>query len=226
MSSSYLFLILITTIIGAGAQFYVNGQISKYSSVAMSTGLTGEMAAKRMLSRYGVGNVPVTQGKSGQDYFDPTTNSITIDPHAYSSNSITAVATACHEVGHACQFAQGYSLMKMRTSLVPVVNLSSNAWMIFLVLGISLLAAGSVSSGNMLITIAVALYAFAVLFHIVTLPVEFDASKRAMAYLEESGLPESERAGAFSVLRACALTYVAAALVSVIQLFWILGQRQ
>ena len=225
MSSGYLLLIIVSTIIGAGAQAYVNRQISKYQHVATSSGFTGASAAQSMLSRYGISHVPVSQGRSGQDYFDPRSNSITIDPHAYSSNSITAVATACHEVGHACQYAEGYSMMKIRTALVPVVNLSSNAWMIFLILGISLVSAGSIAPGNMLITIAVALYAFAVLFHLITLPVEFNASHRAMNYLQEIGLPESERAGAFSVLRACALTYVAAALVSVLQLLWILGQR-
>lgn len=225
MSSGYLLLIIVSTIIGAAAQFYVNAQINKYQNVPTSTGLTGEAAAKLMLQRYGVFNVPVSQGRSGQDYFDPTTNSITIDPHAYSSNSITAMATACHEVGHACQYNEGYSLMKFRTALVPVVNMSSNSWMIFLIIGISLVGAGSIAPGNTLITIAVVLYAFAVLFHLVTLPVEFNASHRAMNYLRESGLPESEQAGAFSVLRACALTYVAAALVSVLQLFWILSQR-
>lgn len=225
MSSGYLLLILVSTIIGAAAQFYVNRQINHYQKVATSTGLTGAAAAQSMLSRYGIGNVPVSQGKSGQDYFNPQTNSITIDPHAYSSNSVTAMATACHEVGHACQYAEGYSLMKFRTALVPVVNMSSNSWMIFLILGISLVSAGSIAPGNALITLAVVLYAFAVLFHLVTLPVEFDASRRAMAYLEEVGLPQEERAGAFSVLRACALTYVAAALVSILQLLWLLGQR-
>ena len=226
MSLGYLLLILITTAIGGAAQMYVNSQINKYQHVPTSTGLTGERAAKNMLARYGVGNVPVSMGQTGQDYFDPSSNSITIDPHAYSSNSITAMATACHEVGHACQYAEGYSLMKFRSALVPVVNLTSNAWMIFLIIGITLVGAGSIAPGNTLINVAVALYAFAVLFHLVTLPVEFNASHRAMNYLEESGLPEGERAAAFSVLRACALTYVAAALVSIIQLFWILGQRR
>ena len=225
MSSGYLLLIIVSTIIGAGAQAYVTRQINKYQRVATSTGLTGASAAKSMLSRFNISNVPVSQGKSGQDYFDPRSNSITIDPHAYGSNSITAVATACHEVGHACQFAEGYSMMKIRSALVPVVNLSSNAWMIFLIIGISLVGAGSIAPGNMLITIAIVLYAFAVLFHLITLPVEFNASHRAMNYLQEIGLPEEERAGAFSVLRACALTYVAAALVSVLQLLWIMGQR-
>lgn len=129
------------------------------------------------------------------------------------------MATACHEVGHACQYAQGYVPMKFRTALVPVVNFASNAWMVLLIIGMVLNFAG-------LINVAIIMYAFAVLFQIVTLPVEFNASHRAMDYLESTGLPQGERAGAFSVLRACALTYVAAALVSILQLVWLLGQRE
>ena len=225
MGMGYLTLILLTTVIGLGAQAYVNGQINKYSHVATTSGLTGRQAALNMLAFHGIGGVPITQGGNGQDFFDPRTNSITIDPNAYGGRSITALATACHEVGHACQYAQGYWLMKMRSTLVPVANLASNSWMLFLIVGFVLFSMGSVSGGNMMINIAIALYALAVLFHLVTLPVEFDASRRAMNYLETAGLPASERAGAFSVLRACALTYVAAALVSILQLLWLLGQR-
>ena len=178
-----------------------------------------------MLAYHGITNVPVSQGARNQDYFDPRTNSITIDPNAYSSRSITAIATACHEVGHACQYAQGYWMMKLRTTLVPAVNLASSSWMIFLIIGFALYSMGSASGGNIMINLAIVLFAVAVLFHLITLPVEFDASRRAMNYLEASGFPAEERAGALSVLRACALTYVAAALVSILQLVWLLGQR-
>ena len=221
----YLTLIILTTIIGLGAQFYVNSQIARYSEVPTTSGLTGHQAAANMLAYHGITNVPISQGGARQDYFDPTTNSITIDPNAYSSRSITAIATACHEVGHACQYAQGYWMMKLRTSLVPAVNLASRSWMLFLFLGFMLYSSGSLSGGSMMINVAIALFAVAVLFHLVTLPVELDASRRAMNYLEASGFPAEERAGAFSVLRACAFTYVAAALASILQLLWLLGQR-
>ena len=223
---SYLLLIVLTLAIGMAAQVYVNTQLSKYQKVPNSLGISGAQAALNMLSYNGVTNVPVSQGQPNQDYFDPKTNAITIDPHAYGSHSITAMATACHEVGHACQYAQGFSMMKFRTALVPAVNLASNAWMLFLFIGIMLYSMGSAGSGNLMVNIAIALYAIAVLFHLVTLPVEFDASRRALNYLEETGLPASDRDGAASVLRACALTYVAAALVSLLQLLWLLGQRQ
>lgn len=218
MTLSYLLIIVISTIIGLGAQFYVNNQIKKYSSVPTSTGLTGVQAGQNMLAFHNVTGVTFQQGSDGQDYFDPRSNSITIDPQAYGGRSITAMATACHEVGHACQYAKGYAPMKFRTALVPVVNFASNAWMIVLIAGIALNLVG-------LIDLAIILYAFAVLFQIATLPVEFNASHRAIDYMESIGLPQGERAGAFSVLRACALTYVAAALVSILQLLWLLGQR-
>lgn len=218
MSMSYILLIVISTAIGAGAQFYVNRQIKKYSSVPTSTGLSGQQAAANMLAYHNVQGVAIRQGGAGEDFFDPRSNSVTIDPSAYGHNSITSMATACHEVGHACQYAQGYVPMKFRTALVPVVNFATNAWMLVLIAGIFLQMTG-------LIDLAIILFVFVVLFQVATLPVEFNASHRAMDYLEAIGLPQGERAGAFNVLRACALTYVAAALVSVIQLVWLLGQR-
>ncbi len=172
-----------------------------------------------MLMYYGIGDVEVHRGGPGQDFFDPRTNSVTLSPDAYAGRSITATATACHEVGHACQYAQGYAPMKIRGALVPVVNLASNAWIFLLMMGIFLNIAG-------LTTAAIVMYAAVVIFQLVTLPVEFNASQRAMAYMNTTGLPQAEQAGSFNVLRACALTYVAAALTSILQLLWLLGQRR
>ena len=143
---------------------------------------------------------------------------MTLGPEEYNGTGITAIATACHEVGHAVQFAQGYSPMKVRGALVPVVNLASNAWMFLLLIGIFMNLAG-------LIDVAIIMYAAAVVFQIVTLPVEFNASRRAMAYLGTTGISQGEQSGAFSVLRACAFTYVAAALTSILQLLYLLTLR-
>ena len=186
---------------------------------AISNGLTGAEAARRMLAYYGVTNVAVHRGGPGQDFFDPRTNSVTLSPDAFDGRSITATATACHEVGHACQYAENYAPMKIRGAIVPVVNLASNAWIFLLMLGIILVS-------NQLTTLAIVMYAVVVLFQLVTLPVEFNASRRAMTYMDTIALPQSEQGGAFSVLRACALTYVAAALTSILQLLWLLGQRR
>ena len=136
-----------------------------------------------------------------------------------SRTDFTATATACHEVGHAYQYAQGYAPMKIRGALVPVVNLASNAWIFLLLLGVFLQMA-------QLTMLAIVMYAAVVVFQLVTLPVEFDASRRAMVYMGSTGLPQSEQAGSFSVLRACALTYVAAALTSILQLLWLLNQNR
>ena len=217
-STSYMILIIVTLAIGFGASAYVNRQLKKYSKVPISSGLTGAEAAQRMLQYYGLNDVVVKRGSAGQDFYDPRSRSITLDPDAYGGRSITATATACHEVGHACQHAQGYKPMIIRSTIVPVVNVASNAWMFLLVAGIFLQIV-------QLIDVAIIMYAFAVIFQFVTLPVEFNASNRAMTYMNQTGILQSEQSGAFSVLRACALTYVAAALTSVLQLLWLIGQR-
>ena len=219
MQSSYLMLVVVTLIIGLGAQWYVNHKLKVYNRVANSTGLTGAEAARQMLAYYGITNVQVFRGGPGQDFFDPRSNSVTLSPEAYDGRTITATATACHEVGHACQFAQDYTPMKIRGAIVPAVNLASNAWIFLLMLGIIMVS-------NNLILAAIVMYAVVVLFQLVTLPVEFNASQRAMVYMGQIGLPAQERKGAFDVLRACAFTYLAAALTSVLQLLWLLNQRE
>ena len=216
---SYILLIVVTLAIGFGAQAYVNSQIKKYSLVPNSTRMTGYQVAIGMLAYYNVSGVEVRMGGRGQNFFNPKDNSITLDPESFNGTSITATATACHEVGHACQYAQGYTAMKVRSALVPVVNFTSNTWIFIFLIGVVLNLAG-------LVNLAIIFYAFAVLFQVVTLPVEFDASKRALAYMGSTGLPETERIGSWNVLRACALTYVAAALVSVLQLLYLIGARE
>ena len=216
---SYWFLIIVTLALGLGASGYVNSQLRKYSQVRSSSGITGAQAAERMLRANGVTGVVIQRGNEGQDHFDPRTNSISLSPSVYDNCSVTAYATACHEVGHACQFAQGYGPLKIRSALWPVANFASNIWFFVLIAGIFLVM-------NSLIDIAIVMYAAVVLFQIVTLPVEFNASHRAMDYMKTIGLPEGEVAGSFSVLRACALTYVAAALASLLQLVYLLGMRR
>ena len=216
---SYILLIVVTLAIGFGAQAYVNSQIKKYSLVPNSTRMTGYQVATGMLAYYDVSGVEVRMGDRGQNFFNPKDNSITLDPESFNGTSITATATACHEVGHACQYAQGYTAMKVRSALVPVVNFTSNTWIFIFLIGAVLNLAG-------LVNLAIIFYAFAVLFQVVTLPVEFDASKRALGYMGSTGLPETERIGSWNVLRACALTYVAAALVSVLQLLYLIGARE
>lgn len=219
MDLSYLAVVVLTLVIGMGATWYVNHKLKVYQRVPISNGLTGAEAARQMLTYYGISHVQVYRGGPGQDFFDPRTNSVTLSPEAYDGRTVTATATACHEVGHACQFAQNYSPMKIRGALVPAVNLASNAWIFILLIGIFLTNQG-------LVTLAIVMYAVVVLFQVVTLPVEFNASRRAMAYMDTIALPQRERSGSFDVLRACALTYVAAALTSALYLVYLLGQNR
>lgn len=216
MHMSYLLILVVTVAIGAFATWYVNHQIKKYSHVPNSSHMTGYQVAVGMLNYYGIEGVQVYRGGSDHNFFNPKDNSVTLSYDVFDGSSITATATACHEVGHACQYAMGYAPMKARGALVPVVEFATNTWFILLLVGIFLNMAG-------LVTLAIVFYAFAVLFQIVTLPVEFNASRRALSYMAETGIPGGEQAGAWNVLRACAFTYVAAALVSILQLLYYLS---
>ena len=215
---SYWALIIVTLVIGLAASGYVNSQLKKYQKVASSSGITGREAAERMLRANGVVGVQINRGAEGQDHFDPRSNSISLSPSVYDRSTVTAYATACHEVGHACQFAQGYAPLKIRSAIWPVANVASNAWVFILLIGIFLNLVG-------FIDLAIIMYACVVAFQLVTLPVEFNASHRAMDYMKSIGMPQGEVAGSFSVLRACALTYVAAALASLLQLLYLVGMR-
>jgi len=226
MSKLYIAVIIVTFVIGILSTWYVNSSLKKYREVATSSGLTGLQIAKNMMKHYGIGDLTVTRGRANQNHFNPRKNSITLDPHVYKSSSVTAIATACHEVGHACQFAQGYFFMKVRSALVPVVQLTQGSWFIVLIVGILINMSNSggnglnAGPGSFLIDLALILYAVSVAFHIITLPVEFNASSRALEYMEEIGIAEEEKSGAARVLRACALTYVATALISAIYLLY------
>lgn len=216
---SYWMLIIVTLVIGFVVTGDVKRQLKKYAQVPVSNGLTGAQIANNMLHYYGIYNVTVSMGAEGNDHYDPRTNSIALSPSVYNGRTITAAATACHEAGHACQYAEEYMPMKVRGSLVPVASLASNLWFFVLLAGIVLHLSGFV-------TAAIIIYAAVVLFELVTLPVEFNASSRASAYMATVGYPATEIAGSKNVLRSCAMTYVAAALTSILQLLYLLAQSR
>lgn len=215
---SYWMLIIVTLIIGIAASGYVNHMLKKYSSVRSSTNITGAQAAENMLQLHGVYGVSIKRGAEGQDHFDPRTNSISLSPSVFERSSVTAIATACHEAGHACQYAADYTPMRIRSAIVPAVNLASNAWVFILIAGI-------IMNLLSLINLAIILYAVVIVFQLVTLPVEFNASHRAIDYIQGLALPQGEVASSKAVLRACAFTYVAAALASILQLLYLLNMR-
>ncbi len=208
------FLVIIGMLLCLGASALVNSTMKKYSKVPGSTGITGSEAARRILDREGLYNVQIEcLQKSEGDHYDPRTNTVRLSYQNYNTASVTAVSVAAHECGHAIQHAQGYAPLSLRSALVPVVNIGST-------LGIPLILLGVLLSWNQtLIQIGIWAFALAVIFQLVTLPVEFNASRRAVAKVEQYGLLNSiENAGCRKVLTAAAMTYVAAAASSALQL--------
>ena len=214
----YIVTLVVCLLLGGLSTWYVNSTLKKYNKVSSGTELTGAQIAKNMLSDNGIYDVQIHEGRKGRNHFDPRNNSVTLETAYFHGTSVSAHAVACHEVGHALQLAVGYGPFKARSAIFPVVSFASNVWFIIFIVG-------AVMTMNGLIDLAIALYAVTILFQIVTLPVEFDASKRAMDYIKSSSVLQGNSQGAFSVLRSCALTYVAAALVSLIQLLYLLSNR-
>ncbi|MDE5588453.1 MAG: zinc metallopeptidase, partial [Acetatifactor sp.] len=207
-------LVIIGMVICLGASFRVNSVMKKYSKVGNSTGITGAEAARRILDNEGLYNVQIEclQAESG-DHYDPRTNTVRLSYQNYNEASVTAVGVAAHECGHAIQHAKGYSPLNFRTALVPVVNIGSKLGMPLIILGVIL------SWNNVLIQIGIWAFSLAVLFQLVTLPVEFNASSRAIAKIDQYGLVSmEENKGCKKVLSAAAMTYVAAAASSALQL--------
>lgn len=214
---AYMLLVLVSTVIGLAAQGYINSTYRTWSRVP-AAGATGADVARRMLDANGCHAVDIKRVNGHlTDHYDPRDNSLHLSSENLTGGSVASVAVACHEAGHAAQKAHGYAMMKVRTALVPVVNFTQNTWMLVLMLGLFMNIAG-------LTTLAIVFFAFSVVFQLVTLPVEIDANRRAVAYIEQSGMGEVDVRGAKKVLTAAALTYVAAALTSILQLLYLLAR--
>lgn len=213
----YYLVALVALVIGAIAQTYIRSTYKKWSKVPANVPGTGADVARRMLAEGGAGEVGITRvGGSLTDHYDPRDNRLHLSDDNYRGASVASVAVACHEAGHAIQAAEGFGLYRLRSALVPAVNIAQQGWVLVLVLGVMLNAFN-------LVQLAILLFAVSVVFQLVTLPVEIDASRRAVAYLSQNGAGLDEE-GARKVLTAAALTYVAAALTSIIQLLYLLGR--
>ena len=215
---TFLIAFIIPMAIGLWAQHRVKSTFARNLQVPASHGMTGAEVARRILDSNGLHEVPIEE-TPGQlsDHYDPRSRSVHLSPEVYGGRSLSSTAVGSHEVGHALQHAKSYSFFKFRSALAPAVQFTSNIWLLFLIGGIFLNILG-------FIYIAVALYSVAVLFTLVTLPVEFDASKRAKGQLNDLGLvPASESEGVKSVLSAAAWTYVAGALAAVAMLLYYLS---
>ena len=206
-------LVLIGMVLCLGASALVNSTMSKYSRIRNSTGINGAEAARRILNSEGLYNVQIEclSGESG-DHYDPRTNTVRLSRSVYNQPSVTAVGVAAHECGHVIQHANSYAPLAVRSALVPLANFGSGlSWFVII--------AGLIFSIQPLVTAGIVIFSFAVLFQIVTLPVEFNASRRALGILQDTGILGGEEGNsAKKVLRAAALTYVAAAAASILQL--------
>jgi len=209
-----LILLVPALALGIYAQAKVSSSFNHYSQIPSARGLTGAQAARVMLDTAGLGNVGIeVAGSRLSDHYDPRSQTLTLSPEVGNSNSLAALGVAAHETGHAMQHADGYAPFKIRSSLVPVANLGSNLGFILFFVGLFFFRSG------LMMNIGIVLYAAAVLFTVVTLPVELNASKRAMTQLSDRNiLVADELTGAKKVLSAAALTYVAAALMAILQL--------
>ena len=207
-------LVLIGALLCLYAQARVSSAYSKYSKVRSRSGLTGAQAAQRILDLSGIYDVRIERiGGSLTDHYDPANKVLRLSDSVYGSSSIAAIGVAAHECGHAVQHQQGYAPLKIRSALVPAANIGSKAGIPIIILGALL------GMNQVLIQIGIWVFALAVLFQVVTLPVEFNASGRALAMLGDYGMmAQDEVGGCRKVLKAAALTYVAAAASAILQL--------
>jgi Zn-dependent membrane protease YugP len=205
------------------AQFHIRNTYQKYASISSSLGMTGAQVADTILQRMGVQDVRV-EPIEGEltDHYDPSAKAVRLSSGVYGSTSLAAAAIAAHECGHVLQDVQGYTPMNLRAALVPAANLGSNIGPLLVVVGLFL-----GSGGIILSNIGIVVFLAVILFHLVTLPVEFDASRRALRLINDFGILQGEEnRGARQVLSAAALTYVATTFYAVLQLLQLLLMRR
>ena len=209
----YVLLLIPVLILSVYAQIQVSGSFRRYSDVRNRRGLTGAQAAEAVLRAHGVYDVPIRPCRGNlTDHYDPRDNTIYLSEGVYGAPTVAAVGVACHEAGHAVQYAVGYGPVKVRTAIIPVTQIGSQLSFILLLVGLVLYS-------QSLFLVGIVLFSLTTFFQLVTLPVEFNASHRALETIDSRGLlDEEELSGARKVLRAAALTYVAALLMSLLQL--------
>lgn len=207
------FLILIAFAVSIWAQFRVRGTFNRWSEVSAASGLTGYQAARRMLDNNGLHHIPVEPVRGTlSDHYDPIHRVVRLSEPVYYEHSISAISVACHEVGHAIQHSVNYPMLTLRHRIFPIVNFASGFAPFLLIAGFLLNVAGLIGIGILFFSVAVA-------FQLITLPVEFNASNRARELMVSEGfITNQEERGVAKVLNAAALTYVAAALISLLEL--------
>ncbi len=216
------FLVLIGVIVTVLASARVNGTYAKYARVRSMTGMTGAQAAERILYQAGIRDVKIEHVRGNlTDHYDPSSRTVRLSDATYNSSSVAAVGVAAHECGHVLQHYEGYAPLKFRTALVPAANIGSELGVPMILIGVLL------GANSTLVTIGIWVFALAVLFQIVTLPVEFNASHRAVQILDRQGILAGEEVRQCrKVLNAAALTYVAAAAASILQLLRLVWRKR
>ena len=215
---TYIVLVLPCILLSLWASHSVYSTFKKYSQQLSIRRITGAQAAQRVLSHNGVSGVRIERVSGNlTDHYDPTTNVIRLSDSVYDATSTAAIDVACHEAGHAVQYAQHYAPIKLRAAIIPITNIGSRLAMPLILLGIVLSFLGTLSTG--LVYLGIACFGLSLVFQLITLPVEFNASRRAMDAIESAGiLTEEEQRGAKKTLQAAAMTYVAATAVALAQL--------
>lgn len=226
---TYVVLVLPYMLLAMIASANVNSTFKRYSKQLSYRRITGAEAAQRVLSANGIRNVRIERISGNlTDHYDPSANVIRLSDSVYSSTSTAAIGVACHEAGHAVQYATGYGPIKLRSAIIPVTNFGSRLAMPLILLGLLCSFLGEFST--LLIYLGLAAFGLSFVFQVVTLPVEFNASRRAIAAIEAGNiLTESELQGARKTLRAAAMTYVAAtatALAQLLRLIVLFGNRR
>ena len=222
-SLSYM-LLAAAFIFTIAAQRKVSTQYARYASVRCRSGISGQQAARIILDSHGLNSVPIgmTRGRL-TDHYDPRKDSLSLSPEVYGDSSISSVAVAAHECGHAIQEAEGYALLRIRDFIAVPVSFISHAAIPLMIIGIIVINAGMYTEGNLVFNIGIYAFIAVVIFHLVTLPVEINASRRAIGELvQNNNIYEEEIGGAESVLRAAAMTNVAALAMAVTNLIRLL----
>ncbi|HMQ46875.1 MAG TPA: zinc metallopeptidase [Saprospiraceae bacterium] len=214
----YMIVAGLISVVGMIVSQRLKSKFNHYSRIPIRAGLTGKQVAETMLQHFGIHDVKVVEGRGFlSDHYNPLSKTVSLSPDVYNGYSIASTAVAAHECGHAVQHAQSYSMLQLRSQLVPIVNFSAMAqqWLL-------IIAFMTLSSIPQVMLITIIAFAVTTLFSFITLPVEFDASKRALVWLDESGITRGEEyAGAKDALWWAAMTYVSAAISALVMLLYL-----
>ena len=221
MDMMYLLLVGGMSLIGMMVSGRLKNKFRQYSQVPTQANMSGREVAAAMLRHYGINDVKIVQGKGTlTDHYNPMSKTVSLSPHIYQGRTVMAAAVAAHECGHAVQHNTAYAWLQFRSALVPLVNVSSKFQQILIILA---LGAASGGMGGTLMLVTIAVFSITALFSFVTLPVEFDASRRALEWLDETGVARgAEYEGAKDALWWAAMTYVSAALSALVMVLYLI----